>query len=123
MGGPPGLLIAGLMQLPVMPAAERHRELIADFETDCPGLGKPQVMRIAGLPATDQARLRGDKLQMRFVTQPLRFCEDELALVDPVWDRAIERCRRQRRAAVALISILALSFGKNSFIELLCRRP
>ena len=74
------------MQLPVVPAAERHRELIADFETDCPGLGKPQVMRIARLPATDQARLRSDKLQMRFVTQPLRFSEDELALVDPVWD-------------------------------------
>ena len=81
------------MQLPVMPAAKRHRELIADFETDCPGLGKPQVMGIAGLPAADQARLRGDKFQMRLVTQPLRFSDDELALVDPVWDRAIERCR------------------------------
>ena len=85
------------MQLPVMPAAERHRELIADLETDCPGLGKPQVMRIARLPATDQARLQSDKLQMRFVTQPLRFCEDELALVDPGWDGAIERYRRHRR--------------------------
>ena len=85
------------MQLPVVPAAERHRELIADFEADCPGLGKPQVMRIAWLPAADQARLRSDKFQMRLVAQPLRFCEDELALVDPVGDRAIERCRRQRR--------------------------
>ena len=101
------------MQLPMVPAAERHRELIADFEADCPGLGKPQVMRIAGLPAADQARLRGDKLQMRLVTQPLRFSDGELALVDPVCDQAIERCRRQRRAAVALISILALSFGRT----------
>ena len=107
------------MQLPVVPAAERHRELIADLETHCPGLGKPQVMGIARLPATDQARLRSDKLEMRFVTQPLRFCEGELALVDPGWDGAIERCRRQRRGAVALISILVFSFGKNSFIELL----
>ena len=111
------------MQLPVMAAAERHRELIADFETDCPGLGKPQVMRIAGLPAADQARLRSDKLQMRLVTQPLRFSEGELALVDPVWDRAIERCRRKRRGRCGVDLHLALSFGKNSFIELLCRRP
>jgi len=36
-----------------------NRELIADFETDCPELRKPQVMGIAGLPAADQARLRG----------------------------------------------------------------
>ena len=85
------------MQLPMMPAAERHRELIADFEADRPGLGKPQVMGIAGLPAADQTRLRGDKLQMRLVTQPLGFTDRELALVDPVWDQAIARRRRERR--------------------------
>src|SRR5262249_34603285 len=70
------------MQLPMVAAAERHRELIANFQTDCPRLGKAQVMGIAGLPATDQARLRGDKLQMCLVTQPLRFREGELALVE-----------------------------------------
>ena len=111
------------MQLPMVPAAERHRELVADFETDCPGLGKPQMMRIAGLPAAYQARLRGDKLQMRLVTQPLRFSEGELALVDTVCDWTIERYRRKRGGNCGMISILALSFGKNSFIELLCRRP
>src|SRR5262249_61534158 len=84
------------MELPVVPAAEGHRELIANFETDCLGLRKPQVMGVAGLPATDKAWLRGDKFQMRLVTQPLRFREGELALVDSVWDRAIARCRRQR---------------------------
>ena len=30
---PPGDFIAGLMQLPMMAAAERHRKFIADFET------------------------------------------------------------------------------------------
>ena len=54
---PPGHLIAGLMQLPMMTAAERHGELVADFETQRSGLGKPQVMRIGRLPATDQAGL------------------------------------------------------------------
>ena len=54
---PPGHLIAGLMQLPVMTAAEGHGELVADFEADGSGLGKPQVMRIAGLPAADETGL------------------------------------------------------------------
>ena len=43
---PPRLFIARLMQLPMMPAAKRHGELITDFETDCPWLRKTQMMRI-----------------------------------------------------------------------------
>ena len=35
---PPGHLIAGLMQLPMMAAAERNSELVADFEADGSGL-------------------------------------------------------------------------------------
>ena len=54
---PPGHLIAGLMQLPVMTAAERNGELVADFKADGSGLGKPQVMRVAGLPAADETGL------------------------------------------------------------------
>jgi len=38
------------MQLPMMPAAERHGELIADLETDGPRLRKAEVMRIGRLP-------------------------------------------------------------------------
>jgi hypothetical protein len=54
---PPRHFIAGLMQLPVMTAAERHGELVADFETQSSGLGKAQVMRIGRLPAADEAGL------------------------------------------------------------------
>ena len=54
---PPGHLIAGPMQLPMMPAAERYSELVTDFETEGPELGKAQVMRIGRLPAADQAGL------------------------------------------------------------------
>ena len=54
---PPGHLIAGLMQLAVMTAAERHGELVADLEADGSGLGKPQMMWIAWLPPADEARL------------------------------------------------------------------
>ena len=54
---PPGYLIAGLMQLPVMTAAERNGELVADFKADGSGLCKPQMMRVAGLPAADETGL------------------------------------------------------------------
>ena len=37
--------------------AERHGELVTDFETEGSGLGKAQVMRIRRLSTTDQARL------------------------------------------------------------------
>ena len=36
---PPGQLVSGLMQLTMMPAAERNRELITDFETQRARLG------------------------------------------------------------------------------------
>jgi hypothetical protein len=54
---PPSHFIAGLMQLPVMTAAERDGKLVADFEAKRSGLGKPQVMRIGWLPAADETRL------------------------------------------------------------------
>jgi hypothetical protein len=54
---PPGNFIAGLMQLPMMATAEGNGELVADFKTQGSRLGKPQVVRVARLPAADQAGL------------------------------------------------------------------
>ena len=54
---PPNNFVAGLMQLAMMTAAERHRELVADFQTQRSRLRKPQVMRVARLPATNETRL------------------------------------------------------------------
>jgi hypothetical protein len=80
---PPRALIAGLVQLPMMAAAQRHGEFIAHLEANGSGLGKPQVMRIGGLPAADETRLCGDESQVRLVAQPFGFGNCELALVDP----------------------------------------
>src|SRR6516162_5404497 len=80
---PPGGLIAGLMQLTMMTSAERNGELIAHLQPDGSGLGEAQVMRVRRLPATDEAGLRGDKLQMRLVAQPLGLTKRERTLVDP----------------------------------------
>jgi hypothetical protein len=54
---PPGHFIARLMQLSVMTTAKRHRELIADFHPDRPGLREPQVMRVGGLTPADKTGL------------------------------------------------------------------
>ena len=54
---PPRLLVASLMHLPMMPTAERYGELIADFKTDRPRLGKAQMVRIGRLPPANQTRL------------------------------------------------------------------
>ena len=43
----------------MMSTAERDGELIADFEPQGSGLGKPQMMRIGWLPAADEAGLGG----------------------------------------------------------------
>jgi hypothetical protein len=60
-----------------MTEAERYREFVAEFETQCSGLGKPQVMRIGRLTDADQATLRCHKLQMacRALAGTGRFAE------------------------------------------------
>jgi len=43
---PPGHFIAGLMQLPMVAAAERHGEFVTDFQANGSRLCKAQVMRV-----------------------------------------------------------------------------
>ncbi len=76
-------LVAGLMQLPVVTAAERHGELVADLHADGTRLGKAQVVRIAGLTAADQTGLRGDEVEMRAVADPFGLGKRQRAFVDP----------------------------------------
>ena len=75
------------MQLPVMATAKRHRELVADFQTNAARLRKSQMMRVARLPSADKTGLRCDELQMPLVTQPFGFGKSELALVDSTRNR------------------------------------
>jgi hypothetical protein len=65
------------MQLPVMGAAERYRELVADLLSESAGLGESQVMRVARLSAADKARLLGHEAQVFPVAQPPRFRQSE----------------------------------------------
>ena len=54
---PPCNFVTGLMQLPMMAAAERYRKLVTDFEAYRSGLRKTQMMRIGWLPSADRTRL------------------------------------------------------------------
>jgi hypothetical protein len=51
---PPRNLIASLMKLPMMPAAKRNREFIADLKAHGSRLSKLQMMRIARLSPADR---------------------------------------------------------------------
>ena len=85
------------MQLPVMPTTERYCELIADFQANAARLRKSKMMRIARLSSADKTGLRCDEFQMCLITQPLRFGNDELALVDPTRS-GIKPARDKRRS-------------------------
>jgi len=58
---PPGNFIAGLMQLPVMTAAEWNGEFIAHFKPEGSRLCKPQMMRVSRLTPANKAGLGSHK--------------------------------------------------------------
>ena len=62
------MFIANAMDLAMVKAAERDRELIRYPAAECARLREPDVMGLARLPPADHARLTGNKAQMVFVT-------------------------------------------------------
>ena len=70
---PPRPLVAGAMNLTMMASTERDGELVADLAAECPVLRKAQVMGIRRLATTDQARVLGDKLNVRAVAGAARL--------------------------------------------------
>jgi hypothetical protein len=86
---PPRPFVAGLVQLPMMHAAEGYRELIADFETNRAWLGEAQMMWIGRLPPADETRLQGHKFQLRLIAQSFVFGNRELAFVNLGRDHGI----------------------------------
>ena len=99
---PPGYFVTGLMKLPVMAAAKRNRELVADFEAKRSWLSKPQVMWIGWLPAADQAGLRSNEFQVSFVPKTFGLGNGQNALVDFSRDQVGLR-RHDRRVGGRLL--------------------
>ena len=70
--------------LPMMPAAEWDRKLIADLVAERARLREPKMMRVPGLAAAPEGRLLGDIAQALPVAIALRRGNREHALVDAV---------------------------------------
>jgi hypothetical protein len=61
------------MGLAMVSSTQRHGELVADLAAKRPILCEPQVLSIAGLSATDQARLLGHVFDMIPVANSARL--------------------------------------------------
>ena len=79
MAGPPGALIARLVQGVVMAVAQRHGELIGHLEPEGTRLGEANVMRLGGATAAHEARLVGNEGEVRPIADALVFWDEQFA--------------------------------------------
>ena len=61
------------MNLAVVASAQGDRELVTHLAAERPDLGEAQMVRIARLPAANEAGVPGDVSHMIAVTKPTRF--------------------------------------------------
>src|ERR1700757_1032511 len=83
VSAPPGAFIAAPMKFAVVRSAQRHCELVTDLLAKSPRLRKAQMMRVAGLPATDEAGLSGHEAQVLSVALPQHFWDCERSPINP----------------------------------------
>ena len=76
---PPVHLVAGLVKLPMMGAAERDGVFVTDLLGHRLRLGKAKVMGVGRGPAADQAGLLGDELEVARVSAAARMLDQEPA--------------------------------------------
>ena len=72
------------MKLSMVLAAQGGREFIAHLSSECPRLGKPEVMGIRGFPPAGEARLCGHELAMALVTEAIWLGRDRAGCVSEV---------------------------------------
>ena len=78
---PPRAFIAGLVQLPMMPAAKGDCKFIADLKPHRPRLRKAQMVGIGWLAAADQVGLAGDIAQVVLIAIAQRLADRETGLL------------------------------------------
>jgi hypothetical protein len=69
---PPFGFITAPVDLAMVNPAERHRKFVAHPAPERRILGKPEVVRVSRLAATDQTWLAANEFHMSFVAQPAR---------------------------------------------------
>jgi hypothetical protein len=90
-GLPPIGLVAMPVHGPMVGAAERNGEFVADPAPQGSRLHEPQMVRIRRLPSAQKARLRRYELQMGAIAIAARFAEGKGALVDMPEDGVVHR--------------------------------
>jgi hypothetical protein len=78
---PPRSFVTAAMDLTVVRATERHRELVTDLATERTRLREAQMVWIGGPATAYQARLLNHVPDMIAVTNTTRFGEDKHTLV------------------------------------------
>jgi hypothetical protein len=79
---PPPCLIPAAMDLAMVRATERHRELIADLACERSRLREPQMMRIGWSATANKAGLLDDAPEVVAITDTTGSGEGEDVLVD-----------------------------------------
>ena len=79
MAGPPGALIARLVQGIVVAVAQRHGELIRHLEPEGARLREANVMRLCWPPPAHEARLVGNEGEVRPIADALVFGDEQFA--------------------------------------------
>ena len=98
-GLPPIHLVAMPVNGPMVGAAERNGEFIADPAPHGPRLHEPQMVSVRRLPPAQKARLRRHELQMGAIAIAARFAQGKGAFVDMPENGVVHRrCLRLRRA-------------------------
>ena len=111
------------MQLAVVRTAQRDREFVADLEAETAGLRKPQMVRVTGLAAADEAGLFRNEPQMLLVPQPSGFWEGQHAFVDAGAELVL--CSRRVQfgwlvvalALTAIITAVIIYDGESTWVE------
>jgi hypothetical protein len=88
------------MQLAMVAATQRNRELVANLSSHCLAFGKAKVMWIRRAPSADQAGLLDDRVDVIPVASSPRFSEGQPGLVNTrhqTGTRQLSRSVRSRR--------------------------
>jgi hypothetical protein len=70
---PPFRFVTATVNLAMVTAAEWDRQFIAHLSPECPVLCKAKVMRVSRLPATHEAGLLGNELDVDFIPHSARL--------------------------------------------------
>ena len=70
---PPGHFISGLVQLPMMAAAERDGKLVAHLDAERARLCEAEMVGVTWLAPADETGLRRDEAKMRLIAATLRL--------------------------------------------------